>query len=247
MARTEIIRRPARSAPFAAAERGGIEVTKQWIALLAAVCCQSAVVAQEPMGPPKPAASGPAAASPLTAGPGETMEEVEIIGSRAQLRELRAEIVRLEDKFYKLYNELNTKDEYDVHCNLEKPTGTLLSYRVCKPEFVENATSEEAKGFLGGYTVAPANLVIMAKYPEFEREALSVINRNRDLRVIIRDRDMVERRYENLRQQEFGQPAPKASPSAEAPKASPGSAAPKDAPKVGSAGSAELPKDKPKN
>jgi hypothetical protein len=174
-------------------------VTRQWITLLAVVvCCQSAVFAQEAMGPPKPTSR-----LPLSSGP-EPMEEVEIRGTRNRLRELREEIVRLEDKFYLRYNELNTDDQYDVHCNMEAPTGTLMKYRVCRPEFVETATSEEAKAFLGGYSVAPANMTIMAKYPSFERQALSVINKDRDLRKLIRERDAVEARYENLRKAEFG-------------------------------------------
>jgi hypothetical protein len=180
-------------------------VTKQRTALLAvvaAVCCQPAAFAQEPMGPPKPDARLP---STTAASPGaEPLPEVEIRGTRARLREMRDEIVRLEDKFYQRYNELNADDQYDVHCNMEQPTGTLLKYRVCKPEFVETATSEEAKGFLGGYSVAPANMVIMAKYPDFEKAALSVINKDRDLRRLIRERDAVEARYENLRRLEFG-------------------------------------------
>lgn len=183
-------------------------MTKQWIALLAAVVgCQlggvAPVLAQETMGPPKP--TDP---RPLLPGSSEPMEEVEIIGQRA-LRQLREEMVRVEDKFYKLYNELNTKDEYDVHCNMEKATGTLLSARVCRPEFVTDATTEEAKGFLGGYSVAPANIVIMAKYPDFEKEALAVINRNRDLRLLIREREMLEARFNQVRQQQFGKPASK--------------------------------------
>jgi hypothetical protein len=174
-------------------------VTKQWIALLAVVaCCPPAVFAQDAMGPPKPAA-----ASPMSPGT-EPLAEVEITGTRARLREMREEIVRLEDKFYQRFNELNTDDQYDVHCNMEQPTGTLLKYRVCRPEFVSTATSEEAKGFLGGYSVAPANMVIMAKYPDFEKQALSVINKDRGLRSLIRERDAVEARYENLRQLEFG-------------------------------------------
>jgi hypothetical protein len=174
-------------------------VTRQWITLLAVVvCCQSPVFAQEAMGPPKPTSR-----LPLSSGP-EPMEEVEIRGTRNRLRELREEIVRLEDKFYLRYNELNTDDQYDVHCNMEAPTGTLMKYRVCRPEFVETATSEEAKAFLGGYSVAPANMTIMAKYPSFERQALSVINKDRDLRKLIRERDAVEARYENLRKAEFG-------------------------------------------
>lgn len=132
------------------------------------------------------------------------MDEVEIRGTRGRLREMREEIVRLEDQFYQRYNELNAVDEYDVHCNMEQPTGTLLKYRVCRPVFVENATAEEARAFLGGYTVVPANMVIGSKYPEFERQALSVINRDRDLRRLIRERDAVEARYENLRKIEFG-------------------------------------------
>jgi hypothetical protein len=176
-------------------------LTKQWIALLAVVvCCPPAVFAQEAMGPPKPSILPTPSATNA-----EPMEEVEIRGTRARLRELREEIVRLEDRFYQRFNDLNTDDQYDVHCNMEQPTGTLLRYRVCKPEFVETATSEEAKAFLGGYSVAPANMIIMAKYPDFEKAALSVINKDRDLRRLIRERDAVEARYENLRRIEFGE------------------------------------------
>jgi hypothetical protein len=175
-------------------------VIRRWITLLAVVvCCPPAAFAQEVMGPPKPAsrASAPAVSS-------EPLPEVEIRGTRARLREMRDEMVRLEDLFYQRYNQLNTDDQYDVHCYMEQPTGTLLRYRVCRPQFAETATSEEAKAFLGGYSVAPANLVIMSKYPDFEKHALAVINRDRDLLRLVREREALEARYENLRRVEFG-------------------------------------------
>lgn len=59
---------------------------------------------------------------------------------------LRHQIVQLEDQFYDLYNELNTVDDFDIHCIEEARTGTRFIKRSCRAVYQEQALAEEAQG-----------------------------------------------------------------------------------------------------
>lgn len=164
----------------------GAEVSRKYLSLLALICCQW-VAAQEP-------------ASPQSMGP---IEEVEVTAEREKLREMRAKLIEAEDRFYELYNKLNTDDQFDVVCSMEKRTGTNISARVCRPVFVNDATEEEAKAFLAGYFVPPAQMVIADKYPQFEKHMLAVINKQPELRKLIREHEKLQQRYEKERKERF--------------------------------------------
>src|SRR5690606_5744290 len=49
---------------------------------------------------------------------------------------LRNRIVKAEDKFYKLYNQLNKDDDYDINCAyLSLEQDTRIQDRLCAPSF----------------------------------------------------------------------------------------------------------------
>ena len=82
---------------------------------------------------------------------GET-EEVIVRGqSRAKLR---FEIERAELAVMERFNELNSKDEYDIHCRREMLTGSNIPRRVCRANFWREAEAtagrETAIAFQGG-------------------------------------------------------------------------------------------------
>ena len=41
-----------------------------------------------------------------------------------------------QDRMFGLFNELNDDDRYDIECTVETVTGSLISQRVCQPEFL---------------------------------------------------------------------------------------------------------------
>ena len=78
----------------------------------------------------------------------ETMEEITITGQK-QIFSLRKQIILAEDRAFKLYNELNDDDTYDIHCTMEAPIGSNLKRRICVPNFYWRATADNASEFLG--------------------------------------------------------------------------------------------------
>lgn len=61
--------------------------------------------------------------------------------TRQRLRQLEVEV---ENSFFERFNELNLEDEYDILCYRIKPIGSHISKRVCEPNFVYAARSENA-------------------------------------------------------------------------------------------------------
>lgn len=78
---------------------------------------------------------------------GPPPEEV-IVTGRAPDRVLEKQIRAAEDRMYGLFNELNTDDQYDIHCRWRAPIGTRLRQRQCRPTFFDRATEDNAAAFL---------------------------------------------------------------------------------------------------
>lgn len=160
--------------------------------------CAAVAVSAAQAGVPPAAAAGPEQPS------AERLEELEEARVKAtKLWQLREQMVALEERFYALYNELNTDNDYDVHCKVEAPMGTRLKQRVCRIAYHEDALAAEAQGFVGGYYVPPANMVLLNRYPEYQKKALAVINSDARLRRLVREREQLEKRYEAERKRRF--------------------------------------------
>lgn len=88
---------------------------------------------------------------PLTIGRASTaassLEEVTVRGQRSMLS-YRIEIEAARDRIYDVFNALNSSDEFDVTCDYERPTGTRIPQRRCRPEFLKQATAEAGRAFL---------------------------------------------------------------------------------------------------
>ena len=81
--------------------------------------------------------------------PSDTIDEVTVYGNKSLLV-LRQELYEAEDNAYAVFNSLNSDDEYDVQCYREAPVGSHIKRRVCRPNFVNDATPDDArKGQLG--------------------------------------------------------------------------------------------------
>lgn len=108
---------------------------------------------------------------------------------------MREDIIQTEEKFLALYNELNTDDDFDVHCRLDVPTGTRIAQRVCRVQFYETAQAEWARSQITGDYAPPAELVALERGPEYKHKALAIINANPELRRLIKVRDALEKKY----------------------------------------------------
>jgi hypothetical protein len=65
------------------------------------------------------------------------LDEVVVRGKRVKLAEMRKELLQLEDRFYSRYNDLNTSNDFDIHCVNEARTGTRFIKRSCRAVYQE--------------------------------------------------------------------------------------------------------------
>ena len=74
--------------------------------------------------------------------------------------EIRAQIQRAEQAVYDRFNEINSKDEFDIHCYREAQTGTRILRRVCESNAwrtaMEKMAAEIARAMQGGAAIPAA-------------------------------------------------------------------------------------------
>lgn len=170
-------------------EKHGLRVV-QWALLPLTVLLLAATAA---------AATSPAV--PADAASASQLDEFVIQGKK--LYQLRKEIVEAEDRFYKLYNELNQDDDYDVHCSKQAQLGSRLTERVCKPEFYSEAETEYAAAMFRGYYAPPPELIALERRDAYHARTVVLINRHPELLRMLRQRDQLEQRYLKTRKERF--------------------------------------------
>src|ERR1044072_7981302 len=80
----------------------------------------------------------------------EKTEEITVEGGRRKdvLGKYRLEMTKARDHIVDVFNKVNSKDETDVTCRTEKPTGTRLGHSVCRSKAEETADANAARGML---------------------------------------------------------------------------------------------------
>jgi hypothetical protein len=78
----------------------------------------------------------------------EELDQVIVRGGPKALAALRQEMIRLEERYFERYNELNTVDDFDVHCDAETSAGTKLKRRRCQANYMRDALAAEGAGHL---------------------------------------------------------------------------------------------------
>jgi hypothetical protein len=137
---------------------------------------------------------------------GTADEEIVVVG-QATLRSLREQLIRAEDQVHELFNALNDEDEYDIHCHMETRTGTNISQRVCKPNYVDIATADEGQSYLAtirgefGSTRAPASAVISVKSRVLREKLTTFVSENAELREAVAHFTELNENYASAQQQ----------------------------------------------
>jgi hypothetical protein len=134
-------------------------------------------------------------------------------------------IVKAEDRFFKLYNELNEDDDFDTNCaNVPIDQDSRLEQRFCMPSFFADAKAEQVR--LSQYCLSliekdedgnvmsegpcyeppSAEQLFFHRRTDYVTNMLKVINSDPDLKKIAeeveglhRERAQYENRYEQLR------------------------------------------------
>jgi hypothetical protein len=115
------------------------------------------------------------------------LDEVQVLGKK--LSQMRTDILLAEDLFYARYNELNKDDDFDVSCVMGANIGSRILMRRCSPAFYAKAREAEVSAVLAGYYAPEAELVLLERWSDFRKHALSVINSDVQLRRLIRNRE----------------------------------------------------------
>lgn len=190
-------------------ERGKRDTRK--VTLLAAgallACLPAALLAQDD-------AAGSGAITPAREPVQELLELDEVM---VQAYSLHERIVRAEDRFFQLYNELNPHDDYRVNCAyLPLEPGSRIDGRVCMPAFHANAIAlaavmprclvERAPSYHWSsrplddvppssfcYTSPPPELVLLERSNAYARNLRDVIRTDARLQVMAGELDELYR------------------------------------------------------
>ncbi len=84
----------------------------------------------------------------LAQGNAEAASTDEIIVRGQRLADFRAEMEKARERAYDIFNDLNSDDDFDVHCRDEGRTGTRSTQRVCRPRFESRISSAAAQEYL---------------------------------------------------------------------------------------------------
>jgi hypothetical protein len=76
----------------------------------------------------------------------EAPEEVIVRGQR--LAELRYEVQETRERAYAIFNEINSSDDFDVHCTDERKYHSRAKKRVCRAEFENRISADAAKEYM---------------------------------------------------------------------------------------------------
>ena len=131
------------------------------------------------------------------------IEEVTVIGMR-DILSLQKQVYLAEDRFYELFNKLNTDDLYDVRCRWQAPIGTRIKRRQCFPNFYQKATADYADAFLEGRFMVPVTSTLSVHYPELEARMKELVLANPELFERISELFELSERLENNKRVYFG-------------------------------------------
>ena len=110
----------------------------------------------------------------------EAIDDIVVTGEKSTA-DLRRDLVKAEDEFYSLYNELNDDNDYDVRCRWESPTGVRKKYQVCRPVFYSEARNRRENL---NRPIDPATDPVLAERLETLQEKMeSLVATNPDLQV----------------------------------------------------------------
>jgi hypothetical protein len=133
----------------------------------------------------------------------EELELDEAVVKGTQLWKLRQDMVKTEEQFYQLFNELNKEDDYDVHCQMEAPLGTRLKKRICRIAFYEDAEAEAAQALVRGEMVIDPNVILLERKTDYTKHTLAIINSDQRLLKLVRQREELEKKYNAERKRRF--------------------------------------------
>jgi len=100
----------------------------------------------------------------------QAAEEEQIVIEDLTVPQLRAEIEKIQDEYYAVFNRLNADDDFDIVCQKFTPTGTNIPQVGSEPTFVTKRRGESANNYrTGGDDLLTNDALIKELQPEFEK------------------------------------------------------------------------------
>lgn len=99
--------------------------------------------------------------------PGVAVDAEVVVRGRSRAA-LRIQIELAEEAVYERFNEINSKDEFDIHCRFQLLTGSKIPRRICQPNFRRAAEAQAAQETVhrlqGGFALPAAMFQAEALY-----------------------------------------------------------------------------------
>lgn len=77
-------------------------------------------------------------------------EQGQIVIDDLSRPELRAEIQKIQNEFYRVFNASNADDDFDIICHQYTRTGTNIPEEACEPNFMIKRRAQNAKDYQAG-------------------------------------------------------------------------------------------------
>lgn len=74
----------------------------------------------------------------------QPIEEITVMGERSLLS-MRTQIVQEENNLYRLFNDLNSVDKFDIFCRSERSTSSYIPRRTCSPVFFSQLIRDSSR------------------------------------------------------------------------------------------------------
>lgn len=101
--------------------------------------------------------------------PGYGADDGQIVIEDLSIPQLRAEIEKIQNEIYRVFNAQNTNDDFDIVCHAYVPTGSNISQEACEPQFVIDRRGENAKDYREGTDDLLSQQGLIAELqPEFQ-------------------------------------------------------------------------------
>jgi len=110
-------------------------------------------------------------------------EEEQVVIDDLTIPQLRAEIEKIQNEFYRVFNSMNEDDNFDIICHKYTETGTNISDRACEPRFMIDRRGENAKNYQAGIDdLLTPDMLVAELQPEFAKltEKMNEVARQSD-------------------------------------------------------------------
>jgi len=97
------------------------------------------------------------------------IERIQVVGERPRIY-FRREMIKAEDNFYDLYNQLTPNDDFKVRCEKVFRAGSHIKNRVCKPNFTKTIRANMYAGSLAEMTSTAYNQEVDFRIKKMQEE-----------------------------------------------------------------------------